>query len=373
MHQRLVIVRHGLRTESVRAEPLRHGADGNAQTLAYAEAMVRLAATNELLRRKAAEITAACAAHDEACEIEALFEFVRDEIRYVDDPPGVERIADAETTLAEGAGDCGDKAILLRSLALTLGHKSRFVVQDWDGVVDAAGYDHVHPEFLLAHGGIVQADPTERSGVFRWEAPSKGRAVFIPFDEAGAPVNAGMDFTNYYPSPVTHHQLSGFFEDYGGQLINTGIQVGSQYASSQAQQSRVSAQQTKAIGAEFEKKVSQAHAYLAQLDAKAAMGQLTTDDYNNAVAVVQDVESFVQQYPIEYVTTQWNSSAYKGAAQNYLTSFQRALQSSGQGSVAGGQTPSILGDGQLAVGGVSISSWALAIGVVLLVVAIKKN
>lgn len=363
MHQRLVIVRQGRRSETAQVEPLRHGADGNLQTLAYAEAMVRESAANEALRRKAVEITAACAPHDELCEIESLFEFVRDGIRFVDDPPGVERIADAETTLAEGAGDCGDKAILLRSLALTLGHRSRFVVQDWDGVVDDAGYDHVHPEFILAHGGLVQADPTERSGIFREEAPSRGRAVFVPFDDVS---RAGMQ----YQIPDSRFQMpagmGGFLDDFGGQLIGTGFQIGSQFAAGHAQQSQASAQQTKATGAQFDNLVSQATQVLRAVDAKGA--SLTNDDYNAALAYVQQVESFVQQYPIEYVTTQWSSDAYSGQAQRYLAKFAAALQgsASGQLPVAGGQSLTPAQNSVLGLSSSGNSVWLL-VGVVAVV------
>lgn len=56
-----------------------------------------------------------------------LLAFVRDEIRYVLDPEGVEMLHDPVTVLRIGAGDCDDKAILLASLLLSIGHTPRFI------------------------------------------------------------------------------------------------------------------------------------------------------------------------------------------------------------------------------------------------------
>src|SRR3954470_7266436 len=144
MHQRLVIVRQGRKAESVRSEPLRHGADGNEQTLRIAAQWVREdSATDANIRALAESLIASCApassSEGSTCEILKLFEFVRDRIRYVEDAPDTERIADASRTLAHadafyaGAGDCGDKSILLATLLGSIGVKSQFIVQSWDG------------------------------------------------------------------------------------------------------------------------------------------------------------------------------------------------------------------------------------------------
>ena len=54
-------------------------------------------------------------------EASRLFEYVRDQIRYVRDIADVETLHHAETILAQGAGDCDDKCILLASLLLSIG------------------------------------------------------------------------------------------------------------------------------------------------------------------------------------------------------------------------------------------------------------
>lgn len=58
-------------------------------------------------------------------EIGALHEFVRDRIRYVKDPVGLELVQDPATTLDKGYGDCDDKTTLLGALLMATGHPAR--------------------------------------------------------------------------------------------------------------------------------------------------------------------------------------------------------------------------------------------------------
>jgi transglutaminase-like putative cysteine protease len=60
-------------------------------------------------------------------EARRLFEFVRDQIRYVKDIDGVETLHPADWVLQIQAGDCDDKAILLAALLLSIGHTPRFI------------------------------------------------------------------------------------------------------------------------------------------------------------------------------------------------------------------------------------------------------
>jgi len=60
-------------------------------------------------------------------EVRALHEFVRDQIRYVRDPVGLELVATPEKVLEYRQGDCDDKSTLLAALLESLGHPARFV------------------------------------------------------------------------------------------------------------------------------------------------------------------------------------------------------------------------------------------------------
>lgn len=70
---------------------------------------------------------------DFAGEAKRINDYVRDEIRYVGDINGVELVHDPVTLLEIGAGDCDDKATLLASLLLAIGHQPRFVAVSLDG------------------------------------------------------------------------------------------------------------------------------------------------------------------------------------------------------------------------------------------------
>lgn len=90
-------------------------------------------------------------------ETGALFEFVRDAVRYRRDPVGTERVQDALQTLRLNSGDCDDKVVLLATGLAALGWTPRFVVQRQTG----GDFDHVYLEaFDDKRGEWVAFDPT---------------------------------------------------------------------------------------------------------------------------------------------------------------------------------------------------------------------
>jgi hypothetical protein len=70
-----------------------------------------------------------------------LYEFVRDEIRYIPDPLLFEDIQPPEITLKRLSGDCDDQAVLLCSLLLAIGFETALIFADTDGDGFA---DHVY-------------------------------------------------------------------------------------------------------------------------------------------------------------------------------------------------------------------------------------
>lgn len=58
--------------------------------------------------------------------VEALQTWVRDRIRYVNDPRGLEMVQTPPQTLSILTGDCDDKATLLATLLETMGYATRF-------------------------------------------------------------------------------------------------------------------------------------------------------------------------------------------------------------------------------------------------------
>ncbi len=60
-------------------------------------------------------------------EVNAIFEFVRDQIRYTRDPVGMELVQTPDATLKLGVGDCDDKTVLAGSLLNATGHPVQIV------------------------------------------------------------------------------------------------------------------------------------------------------------------------------------------------------------------------------------------------------
>ncbi len=106
-----------------------------------------------------------CAQKDWQCEVKQLHAFVRDSIRYVQDPIDIERIQTPDKTLELAAGDCDDKAILLASMLESLGHPSRFVAIGFE----PGTYSHVYVETKIGANWIPleTTEPVEAG----WEPP----------------------------------------------------------------------------------------------------------------------------------------------------------------------------------------------------------
>lgn len=81
-------------------------------------------------------------------EIEALFEFVRDEIPYRKDAAFLDTFTEPEQQIKDylfgtPSGDCDDKALLLASMLLALGHVPRFVLTN---NMPGGKYTHIYVE-----------------------------------------------------------------------------------------------------------------------------------------------------------------------------------------------------------------------------------
>lgn len=80
---------------------------------------------------------------DWTAEIRAVFEFVRDRIRYTRDVRSAETLQTPPATLEIAHGDCDDKATLLAALLGAIGHPTRFVAV---GFTRPEHHSHVYAE-----------------------------------------------------------------------------------------------------------------------------------------------------------------------------------------------------------------------------------
>lgn len=145
---------------------MRGGVAGVFQTLARMRHEVNEGRKSMLIRNAAISIVFLQPEKNEWNQANALFEFVRDNIKYIKDIHNVETISTAEKTLETQIGDCDDQCILLASLAESVGIPSMFVVAGYNS---SDAFEHVYV-CLFADGEWIPCDPTEAS-IFGWAPP----------------------------------------------------------------------------------------------------------------------------------------------------------------------------------------------------------
>jgi len=95
---------------------------------------------------------------DELHEVRAVFEWVRDSIRYVRDPHGLESLAAPHVTLRRMTGDCDDQVALLGALLESVGYPVRLIIAAYQ---EPGSWEHVYAQ-AYANGAWIDLDPTER-------------------------------------------------------------------------------------------------------------------------------------------------------------------------------------------------------------------
>lgn len=133
-----------LRT-TVTLAALPDGVAGIRATLALMVGLAQQSKKDFAVRNQALRLVQTLPSKDYRAEVDAIHQYVRDDIRYVKDIDGVETLAAPSKTMLMMQGDCDDKALLTASLLLALGHQVRFVA-----VGDAPNnFSHVLVETLI--------------------------------------------------------------------------------------------------------------------------------------------------------------------------------------------------------------------------------
>jgi hypothetical protein len=145
------------------------------------------------VRSAATRIVHGVPSKDRRGELQALYRWVRDNVRYRFDPQGLEWVQAPARTLEERAGDCDDLATLLGALAQSLGHKVRYrtvgttaqrqthvSVEAWDG----AGWVSLDPVLEPAQPTTA---PRAELGAFGRAAPGVARL----YSAKGKPMGMG--------------------------------------------------------------------------------------------------------------------------------------------------------------------------------------
>lgn len=128
--------------------------------------MVRAARVALPIRQAATSIVFLTPEKNEHAEVDALYSWVRDHVRYVRDIHEVETLSTPERTLQGRIGDCDDQATLLASLLEAVGYPTRFVVA---GYYEHGSVEHVYLQ-AFAGGDWIDLDPTEKQ-CMGWAPP----------------------------------------------------------------------------------------------------------------------------------------------------------------------------------------------------------
>lgn len=151
------------------------------------------------------------------------------------------------------------------------------------------------------------------------------------FGGSGTPGQSGAGYAYGVTGvPVFNASTAGSSDP----LINLGIQSGLNLASGLVRQSAAAgaqkAAQEKAIIDRWNQLVQQALGVFTTVSHK--LPNITVDDLAAAQNAYNVLAQFVAQYPLQYITDQWQSGAYQGAAQADLQKYQAALST---GAVSG--------------------------------------
>lgn len=144
---------------------LADGVAGVDQTLRTMRELVNRCKTDLSIRQAATSAAFLQPEKDELSEVESVFNFVRDHIRYVRDVHGVETLMAPPTVLASRLGDCDDQSCLLACMLESIGYPTRFVVAGYNG----GDFEHVYLQ-VWAGNRWVSMDPTEPHPM-GWEPP----------------------------------------------------------------------------------------------------------------------------------------------------------------------------------------------------------
>jgi len=145
----------------------------NRHTLRLMRSLIDAGKVDPAVMRAAHSIIYTQPERDEIGECAALFDFVRDHVRYVRDVHGVETLCTPAMTLQRLIGDCDDQTMLLCALAEAAGYPTRLVMAGYQ----SRDFEHVFCE-IFALGQWFACDPTERSAHFGW-APPDPQSVYV--------------------------------------------------------------------------------------------------------------------------------------------------------------------------------------------------
>ncbi len=132
----------------------------NSQSLSILSQLAKEYSIHPRIRSIVAELLAPCKEKNYDCYIQQITDFVKKNVKYVNDPPRAEVFQSPLRTLEWGIGDCDDFAVLTASLLLSAGLEARPKIKRvndrWGHVV----VEVFHPE----RKEWIEIDTTDKEG-----------------------------------------------------------------------------------------------------------------------------------------------------------------------------------------------------------------
>jgi hypothetical protein len=187
-------------------QPLLSGDAGVEQTVDQMRNLVDEALRDPSIIRLATDIVRRVPAFDDYAEANALYDWVRQNIRFTKDPVNKEKLYPPAELLEIRAGDCDDISMLLGTLLMAVGYPARLMtVAATPGSPEQFSHVYIEGEVPAGSGQWLPMDPARFDSQFGIAPPQVTRARWWNLTDSKFGELSGL---GYYPR-YRSHVLSG--------------------------------------------------------------------------------------------------------------------------------------------------------------------
>jgi hypothetical protein len=175
-----------------------NGDAGVAQTIDHMRSLVDEALRDPSILRLAKDIVRGVPAFDDFSEAQALYNWVRANIRFTKDPVNKETLYPPAELLKIRAGDCDDISMLLGTLLMAIGYPARLMTVAANG----DDFSHVYVEGQI-NGEWIPMDPARSDSQFGVAPPAFTRARWWSLTDSSQG-DLGRGILGNYPRFKSH-------------------------------------------------------------------------------------------------------------------------------------------------------------------------
>lgn len=157
-------------------ETLLSGDAGVEQTIAHMRSLVDEALRDSSVIRLAADIVRDVPAFDDVAEAQAIYNWMRRNIRFTKDPVNKEKLYPPAELLKIRAGDCDDISMLLATLLMAVGYPARLVTVAASSNPDQFSHVYAEGEVPAGSGNWIPMDPARYDSQFGVAPPMVTRS-----------------------------------------------------------------------------------------------------------------------------------------------------------------------------------------------------